>query len=255
MFKKGTSVIHNRSHEAEFEDVVRFLDKSGANVRIKGNDIFVEGPCSIKGIDFTTISDKNDFATWAMAIVATRSKGTLTSIQPKLMNIDPLLPILKTWKVKIRYDNDSATIDATSAKLTPIDIVAGQYPLFHTDWQPLLAPVLTQIKGDSSVIDAVYDNRLQHFTELGKMGSKYEFFSSPEYPSKSGTPRAVKVTGPVKLVGTTVKALDVRAGAAMAIAALIAEGETTITHTEHIDRGYENFCDRLKNLGVKCAEN
>ena len=86
------------------------------------------------------------------------------------------------------------------------------------------------------------------------MGAKYQFYISSEYPGKSGTPRAVRVTGPGKLIGTTVKALDVRAGAAMAIAALIADGETTITNTEHINRGYENFTGRLKKLGVDCTE-
>lgn len=120
--------------------------------------------------------------------------------------------------------------------------------MFITEWQVLISPLLTQIQGRSSVVETFYANRMQHWNEMAKMGAKSNFFRNPEYPEVENQPRAVRIKGPQKLHGATVKAKDVRTGAALIISDLIAKGKTTINNTEHIDRGYVDIVERFKIL-------
>lgn len=243
MFKEGESVIRKRPEEAQVEDVIRFLQKAGAKIKIDKETIWIEGPGEIRGISYKNISDYNDFATWALIAVGTGSRLELDNVDLETMKVEPLLNLLDKWKVKKEIKNNKCVIDPQKIKFRPVDINAGQLPMFHTDWQPLLTPVLTKIEGISTIKDTFFDNRIGHCTELGKMGMKYEIIKN-KYPT-------VKIFGPRKFRGAKVVAKDVRGGGALIIAALMADGETEIEGIEHIERGYENIKERLSKIGAK----
>ena len=247
LFKNGKSVIRQRSEEVEGEDVIRFLQRAGAKIVVRDDTIEVE-PSEIRGINWEAVSDKNDLVTWVMAAVGTASEISFTNIQPNLMKLEPLLKLLESWQISMGFSAKSCRLDLAKMRLKPVNIIAGQYPLIHTDWQPLISPVLTKVVGESSLVDAVYTNRMRHWEELAKMGARYEYFASSEFPGDGVNPRAVKVQGPVSLYGTQVEAKDVRSGGSLIIAGLMASGKTEISGLEHIERGYENVVGRLRRL-------
>ncbi len=249
LFKRGKSTIENFVQNPEFMDCLEFLTKAGADIQKEDKILFINGPTNIKSINFRCMSDKNDFVTWIFAAIATRSEITFTNVNLKNIHIEPLMEVLDQWKVKlIQLDQNEVKIDLSKLNLTPVNIVAGNYPLFHSDWQPLIAPVLTQIPGESTIKDTLFTNRLEYWKQLGMMGAKFEYFSDPDLPIRDGNPRAVKVFGGTQLKGGQLLATDVRVGAGFTIAGLVANGKTELRGIEHIERGYEDFENRLKVL-------
>lgn len=153
--------------------------------------------------------------------------------------------------IQIKFNENSCQIDPQLRLIKPTNIYAGRHPDFGTEAQVLFSPLVTQIKGTTKIIDKVFQNRMRHWNLLANMGAKYKYFTDSLVPEdKNHNPRAVSVTGPTKLCGTEVDARDVRTGAALIIAGLIAEGQTTITNIDHIQRGYENIVERLQSLGA-----
>lgn len=125
--------------------------------------------------------------------------------------------------------------------LTPLEIQALPFPGFPTDLQAAVAVMLTQAEGESRIFDRVYNDRLRYLSELGDMGAKYEQVSNQE----------AKIIGPTKLRGADVTALDIRAGACLILAGLVAEGETTISDIHHLQRGYEDIVSKFQALGAQ----
>lgn len=249
LFKEGESTIVNCSQNPEFQDNLEFLTLSGAKIKKSGTTLEVQGPAKIKAINFRCMSDKNDFVTWLFAAIATKSEITVSNVNISEIHVEPLFGVLDKWGVKLHQKNENEVqVDLSKLKLIPVDLVCGNYPMFHSDWQPLIAPILTQIEGESTIVDTLFTNRLRYFEQLSKMGARFEFFTSSKAPEKDGNPRAVKIFGGNLLGGANLTATDVRAGACFAIAALIANGETEITGVEHIERGYESFDQRLQRL-------
>jgi UDP-N-acetylglucosamine 1-carboxyvinyltransferase len=152
--------------------------------------------------------------------------------------------------VTYKIDGDTFKLFQNNlSSLKPIDIIASSAPSFITEWQVLISPLLTQIKGFSSVAEMWYTDRLGHWEELKKMGANYTYL--PNRQNRENKPFVVRIDGGTKLKGSQVEAKDLRSGAALIIAGLIAEGETEITGVEHIDRGYERLVERLSNVGAK----
>jgi len=196
------------------------------------------------------MNDPHDFITWLFAGLATNSDIVIEGVEYEKMKLDVLEKILAKMNVDVDLHSPSLILKPQLANLKPVNIFSGSYPMFTTEWQVLISPLLTQIKGESRVVETLFANRMQHWIELAKMGASCSFFKDLKYHESEGRPRAVKVTGPQNLQGAEVDARDVRTGAALIIASLIANGKTTINNSEHIDRGYEAVHEKLKKSGV-----
>jgi len=259
LFKEGTSKIITPTEEAEFDDILEFLKKAGAEIKSQGNQLIVKGGTKLKGIEYTTMNDRQDFATWVSAALTTNSEIEITNIDYKKMRLEQMNDVLNKMNISLYYSQDSCLVPAQIEKIKPTKIFAGKYPDFQTEWQVLFSPLLTQIKGKSRVVEKIFPNRMQHWRELGELGAKYKFVKSailPEYPHtgpEKRPPNAVEVTGPVSLKGAKVEAQDVRGGAALIIAGLAAQGKTEISNIDHIERGYEDIVGRLRAVGADIA--
>lgn len=250
LFNKGISQITKYTSEVEFFDVLELLKKAGAEIDITKEKIKIHGERNIKGVNYTNMSDRHDFATFLSAALSTDSKITLTNLDYEKMKLDALNDVVKQMNIRLKFKNNSCFINSDLSKLKPVKIIAGRYPNFQTEWQVLFSPLLTQVKGKSKVVDTIFTKRMGHWEELKKMGAKFQYFKVKEYPEEGNKPRAVKVFGHINLKGAKVTAKDVRSGAALVIAALTAKGKTEITGIEHIERGYEDIVGRFRKLGA-----
>jgi UDP-N-acetylglucosamine 1-carboxyvinyltransferase len=250
LFKKGKSKMVNFSRTVEFKDILDLLIIAGAKIKFDNNDLYIYGPTELKSFNYKNMPDVHDFVTFLSAALSTNSELSIENIDYSKMNLEKLDKKLREMNVKIQFNKYSTTVASQLHLIKSVEILAGQPPIFTTEWQVLLSPLLTQISGTSSVVESFYSDRMEHWLKLGKMGAKYEFFKNPKYPEVDGQPRAVKVFGPQKLHGAKVEAKDVRSGAALVIAGLIAGGKTEITGIENIERGYEDLVVRFEKLGA-----
>jgi UDP-N-acetylglucosamine 1-carboxyvinyltransferase len=237
---EGTTVIVNAAPEPEVAMLADMLVSMGARVSGQGTPtITVEGVTTLHGTDFTVIPDRLEAGTYLLAGVATRGDVRVTNADP--LHIDSLLAKLEEMAVEVTVDasgvraRHTGTLRATAVQAVP-------YPGFATDLHPPMAAALTQASGVSLVHERVYDNRTLYVNELRKLGARI---------TTAGD--TVLIEGPTALGGSTVRALDIRAGAAVMVAALAAEGETTILDIHHLDRGYADFQERLCALGAVVA--
>ncbi len=250
----STSIIHNASIDGPFNALVDFLKSVGIDIVQEGSDLTVHpGSVNLDAMSYGVVADNNDFVTLASAAVVTRSKISLKHSGLDHAMVNQFLHVLDYLKVKYEVKDGLSFIDASNADFSsPLSIVAHVGDAFHTDWQPLIAPVLTQLNGESSIVDKWYSNRLQYWKELEKFGARYEYYvdSTVELDADKN-PRAVKVFGPTRLAAADVDVINLRAGAGMVIAGLGADGTTTINDPEgHIVRGYEDLVGRLQSLGA-----
>lgn len=251
LFKTGVSNIFNPTSEAEFDDIIDLLIIAGAKITKSDNKISVEGPVRLNNTFYENMPDRHDFITLLSAALSTNSDIGIIGVDWEKMKLDCLEPVLDSMNIKLQFDKDICKIPAQLDKIKPTTIYAGRYPQFITEWQVLMSPLFTQVGGTSKIVETVFSNRMTHWMQLEKMGIKYEIYQDPKYPEENGQPRAVKVKGPQNLYGASVTAKDVRSGAALVIAGLVAKGRTEINGAEHIERGYDNFVGRLQSLGAK----
>lgn len=281
LFKNGESKVFKYTPDAEFADIIEFLQRAGAKIKKNEDSLIIKGNANLNGIEYTTMGDRHDFATWVSAALITNSQIEIQNIDYKKMRLDAMDKVANQMGINLEYSENSCLVKTNLSELIsptsptvrresrrnkvktdkgglkPVSIHAGRYPDFQTEWQVLFSPIFTQIKGKSRVVEKLFPDRMQHWKELEKMGAKFKFIKTeiiPEFPY-TGTgkrpPNAVEVTGPVKLKGAKVQAQDVRSGAALIIAGLAAEGKTEISDIEHIERGYEDIVGRLQKLGAK----
>lgn len=250
LFKKGRSIVKNPTTVAEFSDIINFLISAGAKIKLNKDELIIEGQTKLKGVTYENMPDVNDFITFLSAALATNSELKFLGIDYKKMKLDALMSTTQKMNIQIEFEKNTACVFPQLNKIKPTKILAGTHPLFVTEWQVLFSPLLTQIRGESEVIETLYANRMQHWNEMKKMGANFKFFIDPNYPEVEKQPRAVKVVGPQELHGSIVNARDVRTGAALVISGLIAKGKTEILEVEHLERGYENLVGRFKLLGA-----
>lgn len=254
LFRKGTSRIYNYCLAAEFDDIVLMLKSMGARITVKKDVILVRGNNRLDGVKYTNMHDKQDFVTFLSAALCTQSKIIIRNVEYEKMKLDCLDGFLKEAGIKLHYDKSAMTCEVIGDKikdLKPVDLVAAEYPDFVTEWQVLLSPLLALIKGESTVVEGIFPDRMRHWKELSKFGARYEYYKVSGYPEIRQNPRAVKIQGPVSFKGANVQGKDVRAAAAMIISALAADGKSKIIDPDgNIDRGYEDLAHRLKKLGA-----
>jgi UDP-N-acetylglucosamine 1-carboxyvinyltransferase len=234
---EGETVIVNAAPEPEVEMLADMLISMGAHITGHGTPtVTVHGVPRLHGTDFTVITDRLEVGTYLLAGLASRGDVCVTNAVPR--HLDSL--IAKLEEAGAHLDVGEGYIRAACPDgLAAVQVQAVPYPGFATDLHPPMAAALTQARGVSLVHERVYDNRTLYVNELRKLGARIITAGD-----------TVLIEGPTALGGSTVRALDIRAGAAVVVAALAADGETTILDIHHLDRGYADFQDRLRSLGA-----
>lgn len=235
---QGETVIDNAAMEPEIVDMVNFLNKMGAKIYGAGTStIRIRGVEKLLGATHQIMPDRIEAGTFMVAAAATHGDIILNNVIVSHMR--PVIAKLREAGCEIYEEVDSLRIIATK-KLKPIKVKTLPYPGFPTDMQAQFMALETLIEGKSEVIETVFENRFMHVDELRKLGADIDVED-----------RTATIRGVEKLRAAEVRATDLRAGAALVIAALCAEGETTLSDIYHIDRGYEDFEEKFRSLGAK----
>ena len=233
----GKTIMENVAKEPHVVDLANFLNSMGANIKGAGTDVIkIEGVKELKGGTYTIIPDQIEAGTYMSAIIASRGDAVVKNVIPK--HLDAITAKFVEMGVTVEEFDDSIRV-AVEKPLKQINVKTLPYPGFPTDLQPQMVALLLTVDGQSVVSEGVWDSRFQYVEELKKLGA--DVFVQGK--------RAV-IHGGNTLKGTDVVATDLRAGASMIIAGLIAEGKTKISDIRHIDRGYEHIVDKLKSLGA-----
>lgn len=237
VYAKGRTTIENAAKEPEIIDVATLLNKMGAKVRGAGtNVITIDGVDNLMGCFHEIIPDRIEAGTFIVIAAACAKKMRINNVIPQ--HLESLLSKLDEMGVNMHVGIDYVEVEE-SKDLKGTDVTTKPYPGFATDLQQPLTVLMTQAKGESKVEDTIYPERFKHCYELTKMGANIEV--------RNGE---ADIEGPTPLGGTEVVATDLRCGAAMVVAGLIADGVTTISDIYHIDRGYSELDKKLTALGA-----
>ena len=237
---EGETIIENPAKEPEIIDLANFLNKLGADVKGAGTStIRIRSVEKLGGAVHQIIPDRIETATFMVAAAITKGRVRIDNCIPS--HILPIIAKLKEMGCKIEelVEEDALIVDATKRDLIGTSIRTLPYPGFPTDAQAQFMALMSVVNGNSKVEETVFENRFMHAEELQKMGAIIATDGNE-----------AKIAGVPKLKGCSVQATDLRAGAALVLAGLVAEGETKISEIYHIDRGYHNFEEKLTGLGA-----
>ncbi|MDD2377461.1 MAG: UDP-N-acetylglucosamine 1-carboxyvinyltransferase [Bacilli bacterium] len=234
----GLTIIENAAKEPEIVNVATFLNQMGAKITGAGtSEIRIIGVDKLGSCYMEVIPDRIEAGTYVIAGALVGNNLKIENIIPE--HIEALLIKLKEMGVKLEVYDDYLIISATD-NLIPVNIKTQVFPGFATDLQQPMTTLLTLANGTCHLEETIYENRFQNVEYLNKMGADITIDN-----------QSIIIVGPSKLVGTTVKATDLRAGACLILAGLVAEGETVVEEVEHILRGYENIIEKLSTVGAK----
>jgi UDP-N-acetylglucosamine 1-carboxyvinyltransferase len=233
----GVTTIDNAAREPEIVDLAIFLQKMGAEIIGAGTSIIeVRGVRRLRPADHWVVGDRIEAGTYAVAAAITEGRVTVRGVDPAFLQ----LPLDKMSAAGVEIDElHDGFVVAGTGELVATDVVTLPFPGCPTDLQPQLIVLLSQAKGTSMVTENVYDGRFGIVEQMRAMGADIDLEG-----------HHVIVRGPRQLVGTQVVATDLRAGAALVLAGLVADGTTVVTEPRHIDRGYADFAGRLRALGA-----
>jgi len=232
----GETIIENAAEEPEICDLSEFLNRQGAKISGVGSDtIKIVGVDSLTPIRYTIISDRIEAGTFMSAFAITGGKGKVQNINP--IHLKPVTAKLSEMGAKIEEGEDFISIDATK-RLSSASIKTLPFPGFPTDMQAQFSALLCETDGNGIIVETVFENRFLHIAELNRMGANIKIDGRSSF-----------IEGNKHLSGAKVNALDLRGGASLVLAGLCAEGETRINGVEHIKRGYENLCGKLRSVG------
>ena len=235
---EGTTTIENAAKEPHVVDTANYLNMMGANIKGAGTDVIrIKGVEKLHGAQYAIIPDQIEAGTYMIAAAITGGDVLVKSIIPKHM--DSLTAKLDEMNVTIEEHDDSIRVTA-NRPLHCANVKTMSYPGFPTDLQPQIAALLSVCQGNSMITENVWDNRYQYMDELRKMGAKVTIEG-----------RLARIEGVERLKAACVNATDLRAGAAMILAALAAEGESVIGGVKYIDRGYEDVEHKFNTLGAQ----
>ena len=235
---KGKTIIENAAKEPEIVNVATFLNNMGAKITGAGtSEIRITGVEHLSGCFTEVIPDRIEAGTYIIAGALVGNNLRIENIIPD--HVESLSLKLKEIGIPLEIGSDYIVV-SKSDDMKRVSVKTQGYPGFPTDLQQPLTTLLTQCKGKSILEETIYENRFQNVEYLNKMGSNIEINGKKIY-----------IEGPTKLVGSEVTATDLRAGACLVAAALVAEGTTTINEVKYILRGYENIVEKLQNVGAK----
>ncbi|MBB5232685.1 UDP-N-acetylglucosamine 1-carboxyvinyltransferase [Deinococcus budaensis] len=233
----GVVTLENASIDTDVVDLVNFLNTLGARIEGAGtNTLTIHGVAALRGGEYTVIPDRIEAGTFMIAAAATRSRLTLTNVRPD--HLRAITAKLTEMGVDILEAGDRLIVDARDRELKPVNVTTQSFPGFPTDVQPQMSALLATVPGTSVIQDPVYPDRLTHVAELQRMGANI---------TVSGYTQVIQGG---KLHAAPVKAADLRAGAALFIAAMTTEGETVIDGVQYLNRGYERLAERLRSIGA-----
>lgn len=233
---EGITTLWNPHIRPEIMDLIDMLQKMGAKIKVYGQKcIVIEGVANLKGVKHSVIPDNMEALTWAIGAVITNGDVEIENFPFEHLEV-PLVFLRESGMKFYRGEN---SLIVRGGESFPIEISTGPYPGINSDMQPLFAVYGAMSKGESKIIDLRFPGRYGYAEELAKMGMDYKVEGE-----------MLVINGGTPLKGATVNALDLRAGIALLLAGLTAEGETTIENAWQIQRGYENLQEKLNNLGV-----
>lgn len=235
---EGRTTIENAAKEPEIIDLANMLNKMGAQIRGAGTNIItIDGVEKLHGAFHEIIPDRIEAGTFIILAAATAKKMVIKNIIPQ--HLESLLSKLQEMGINMEVDVDQVTIYETE-DMQPTDVKTLPYPGFATDLQQPLTTLMTLANGESTIKETIYAERFKHTVELQRMGANIEV----------GNAKAI-IKGPSQLYGDKVTATDLRCGASLVIAGLIAQGVTEIHDVYHIDRGYDDIDGKLQALGAR----
>ena len=234
---QGQTILENPAEEPEIVDLANFLNAMGARIRGAGTNVIrIEGVNDLRGCSHTVIPDRIEAGTYMVGAAITNGDVYIENALTE--HLKPVVAKLKEAGVYIEEDTDGVRVRGTG-NIKSVDIKTLPYPGFPTDMQAQLMALMTVARGTSIITETVFENRFMHVDELKRMGANIKIEG-----------RSAVVEGVPRLCGCPVKATDLRAGAALVLAGLAAEGETTIGCLHHIDRGYDGLVAKLQGLGA-----
>ena len=234
---EGVTTLENVAKEPHVVDVANFLNTMGADIKGAGTDVIrIRGVKELRGCSYSVIPDQIEAGTFMISAAATRGDITIKNVIPK--HLESITAKLIEMGVVVEEVDDSVRV-TVDGELKGVNIKTTPYPGFPTDIQQPMSSLLSTVPGRSMINESIYENRHKHTDELKKMGANIKVEG-----------RVALIDGVEKLTGAVVVATDLRAGAAMVVAGLMAEGETEITNIEHIDRGYPHIEEKFRSLGA-----
>jgi UDP-N-acetylglucosamine 1-carboxyvinyltransferase len=234
----GRTVIHLAAAEPHVQDLAKFLNAAGARISgIGSHTLVIDGVAKLKGTEHTVIPDQIEIGTFAVLGAVTKGTLRIRGVAPE--HLDIILLVLKKAGVRYAVEKDSLVM-ASQSSLSAFRLQTMPYPGFPTDLQAPFGVLATQCSGTTLIHDPLFEGRLGYVNELVKMGANAIICD----------PHRVLISGPTPLYGQEIRGLDLRAGATLVIAGLIAQGETVLHGAEIIDRGYEDLDGRLRAVGA-----
>lgn len=235
---QGKTTLENAAKEPHIVDVANFLNSMGADIKGAGTDVIrINGVKELTGCNYSVIPDQIEAGTYMIATAACGGRVTICNVIPK--HLESISAKLAEMGVKVIENEDSITIES-SGDIRGVNIKTLPYPGFPTDVQQPMTVILSVAKERSIVTESIWESRFKHVDELKKMGANINVEGN-----------IAMIEGVPNLTGAKVRATDLRAGAAMVIAGLIAKGVTEVTDIEHIDRGYPYIEEKFNKLGAK----
>ncbi|OGG31615.1 UDP-N-acetylglucosamine 1-carboxyvinyltransferase [Candidatus Gottesmanbacteria bacterium RIFCSPLOWO2_01_FULL_46_9] len=257
---RGTTILKNAAEEIEIDELIGLLNAMGGKIkRTKKREITIEGVSRLGGTEYSIMPDRNEEVTFALAAAITHGDIIVRNSQRSALAAF----FEKFTQAGALYEgvDGNSTRYYAGGNMHATDVVTLPHPGFMTDWQAPWAVFMTQVKGTSTIHETVFESRFSYVQELAKMGARIEFFDPPvDKPEAyynfnwsdriSGYHQGVRIHGPTKLHNAVLEIDDLRAGATLILAALVATGESYIHGVEQVDRGYEDIESRLKGIGA-----
>ncbi len=256
VFNESQIHIHNAAQEPEIDDLINFLNEGGAHITRSGSDIVIEGVKQLtQSKPFTISSDRVEAATYAALGIATKGDITISTIPDHF--IATFVHLLQQAGAGVEKVDGNWRFYYKPYKAMKVE--TAPHPGFLTDWQPVISVLMTQAEGESVIHERIFENRFSYVEELRKVGAKIAYVDYPIHDPKSHYffnyeegkeyTQTIQISGPQQLHSGVLTVADLRAGATLAIAALIAEGESYVTGVHHLERGYEKFVEKVQQLG------
>ncbi|MBM7645384.1 UDP-N-acetylglucosamine 1-carboxyvinyltransferase [Scopulibacillus daqui] len=235
---KGRTIIENAAKEPEIIDVATLLSSMGAKIKGAGTDVIrIDGVDELHGCRHSIIPDRIEAGTYMIVAAAMGDRVLIDNVIPR--HLESLTAKLREMGITVDIYDDQIAVSRQVNELKSVDIKTLVYPGFPTDLQQPLTSLLTQAKGTSIVTDTIYGSRFKHIDELRRMSAEMKVEG-----------RSSIITGPTGLQGAKVKATDLRAGASLVVAGLMANGITEVLGVDHIDRGYSQLVEKLQGIGA-----
>lgn len=262
---EGETVIINAAQEVEIDDLILLLNKMGAKITRNDRSIRIEGVSKLHGAEHEIIPDRNEAVTFAVAGLVTDGDVILEKVHPP--HLTAFLAKLDKLGASFTSERGSLRVWKEKAKtFLPINIETSPHPGFMTDWQQPFSLLLCLASGESTIYETIYANRFEYVKELNRMGANIVLLTPDEAKlplkldddsydiDKLGQPKLIaRIKGPTTLSGKKLSISDLRAGATLVLASLMANGRSEISGLEQLDRGYEGFDEKLRSLGAKLS--